>query len=409
MNVLYKRGGDHIMNFYKLVFPGIAMIATIYGLGRFSFGLFLPDISKDLHLSASSSGIISSLFYLSYCFTIIYATLRTAKTGPKYMIMLASLLVILGLITISIASNALTLSLGVIFAGASSGLISPPYGYAISLWIKWEQQGKANTWINSGTSIGLVFTGITAMLVFIDWRSVYLIYGIIAILITVWNFFIIPSLKHNININPGSLNILDISASKRIIFASTILGISTAPYWTFSKSYVQNTDHYSPIALSIFWILIGVAGVLGSISGRMIDQYGLKFSYFLGVILMAAASILLALTPFIWIVPFLASLLFGASYIFITGVLLVWGVKLFVKNASLGIGIPFLMLAVGQVIGSVLAGPIVEQLGYTFTFVIYGIIGLTPVLIYPKVEVKPPKVNIDDEYTKLQKANKDLL
>ncbi|MFF5914821.1 MFS transporter [Staphylococcus pasteuri] len=397
------------MNFYKLVFPGIAMIATIYGLGRFSFGLFLPDISKDLHLSASSAGIISSLFYLSYCFTIIYATLRTAKTGPKYMIMLASLLVILGLITISIASNALTLSLGVIFAGASSGLISPPYGYAISLWIKWEQQGKANTWINSGTSIGLVFTGITAMLVFIDWRSVYLIYGIIAILITVWNFFIIPSLKHNININPGSLNILDISASKRIIFASTILGISTAPYWTFSKSYVQNTDHYSPIALSIFWILIGVAGVLGGISGRMIDQYGLKFSYFLGVILMAAASILLALTPFIWIVPFLASLLFGASYIFITGVLLVWGVKLFVKNASLGIGIPFLMLAVGQVIGSVLAGPIVEELGYTFTFVIYGIIGLTPILIYPKVEVKTPKVNIDDEYTKLQKANKDLL
>ncbi|MCE3022055.1 MFS transporter [Staphylococcus pasteuri] len=397
------------MNFYKLVFPGIAMIATIYGLGRFSFGLFLPDISKDLYLSASSAGIISSLFYLSYCFTIIYATLRTAKTGPKYMIMLASLLVILGLITISIASNALTLSLGVIFAGASSGLISPPYGYAISLWIKWEQQGKANTWINSGTSIGLVFTGITAMLVFIDWRSVYLIYGIIAILITVWNFFIIPSLKHNININPGSLNILDISASKRIIFASTILGISTAPYWTFSKSYVQNTDHYSPIALSIFWILIGVAGVLGGISGRMIDQYGLKFSYFLGVILMAAASILLALTPFIWIVPFLASLLFGASYIFITGVLLVWGVKLFVKNASLGIGIPFLMLAVGQVIGSVLAGPIVEELGYTFTFVIYGIIGLTPILIYPKVEVKPPKINIDDEYTKLQKANKDLL
>lgn len=397
------------MNFYKLVFPGIAMIATIYGLGRFSFGLFLPDISKDLHLSASSAGIISSLFYLSYCFTIIYATLRTAKTGPKYMIMLASILVILGLIIISISPNALTLSLGVIFAGASSGLISPPYGYAISLWIKWEQQGKANTWINSGTSIGLVFTGITAMLVFIDWRLVYLIYGIIAILITIWNFFIIPSLKHNININPGSLNILDISASKRIIFASTILGISTAPYWTFSKSYVQNTDHYSPIALSIFWILIGVAGVLGGISGRMIDQYGLKFSYFLGVILMAAASILLALTPFIWIVPFLASLLFGASYIFITGVLLVWGVKLFVKNASLGIGIPFLMLAVGQVIGSVLAGPIVEELGYTFTFVIYGIIGLTPVLIYPKVEVKPPKVNIDDEYTKLQKANKDLL
>ena len=397
------------MNFYKLVFPGIAMIATIYGLGRFSFGLFLPDISNDLKLSASSAGLISSLFYLSYCFTIVYATLRTAKTGPKYMIMLASVLVILGLFMISISPNALTLSLGVLLAGASSGLISPPYGYAISLWIKWEQQGKANTWINSGTSLGLVFTGITAMLVFIDWRTTYLIYGVIAILITVWNFFVIPSLKHSLKIYPGSLNILDISASKRIIMASTILGFSTAPFWTFSKSYVQQTDHYSPIALSIFWILIGVAGIFGGISGHIIDQYGIQFAYFFGVILMSVASILLALTPIVWIVPFLSSLIFGVSYIFITGVLLVWGVKIFVKNASLGIGIPFLMLAVGQVLGSMVAGPFIEDLGYTMPFIIYGLIGLVALLLFPKVDVQPPNVHIDGDYTELQKVNKDLI
>ena len=175
------------MNFYKLVFPGIAMIATIYGLGRFSFGLFLPDISNDLKLSASSAGLISSLFYLSYCFTIVYATLRTAKTGPKYMIMLASMLVILGLFMISISPNALTLSLGS-YSLAQVLINLSTLWLRHFLWIKWEQQGKANTWINSGTSLGLVFTGITAMLVFIDWRTTYLIYGVIAILITVWNF-----------------------------------------------------------------------------------------------------------------------------------------------------------------------------------------------------------------------------
>lgn len=63
------------MKFSKLVFPGIAMIATTYGLGRFSFGLFLPDITNDLSLSASQAGLISSLFYLAYCFTIVYSTL----------------------------------------------------------------------------------------------------------------------------------------------------------------------------------------------------------------------------------------------------------------------------------------------------------------------------------------------
>lgn len=124
---------------------------------------------------------------------------------------------------------------------------------------------------------------------------------------------------------------------------------------------------------------------------------------------MSVASILLALTPIVWIVPFLSSLIFGVSYIFITGVLLVWGVKIFVKNASLGIGIPFLMLAVGQVLGSMVAGPFIEDLGYTMTFIIYGLIGLVALLLFPKVEVQPPKVNIDGDYTELQKVNKDLL
>ncbi|MCB7127875.1 hypothetical protein LIZ53_17180, partial [Lachnoclostridium sp. 210928-DFI.6.3] len=72
---------------------------------------------------------------------------------------------------IGISSTAIILSLGVIFAGASTGLVSPPYGYTISLWIKLQDQGKANTWINSGTSLGLMFTGITAMFIFLDWRD----------------------------------------------------------------------------------------------------------------------------------------------------------------------------------------------------------------------------------------------
>lgn len=121
------------MKFSKLVFPGIAMIATTYGLGRFSFGLFLPEVTTDLHLSASQSGIISSLFYLSYCFTIIFSTLQTDKIGPKRMIILAGISVLIGLLGIGISTSAIVLSIGVIFAGASTGLISPPYGYTLSL------------------------------------------------------------------------------------------------------------------------------------------------------------------------------------------------------------------------------------------------------------------------------------
>lgn len=397
------------MKFSKIVLPGIAMIATSYGLGRFSFGLFLPSISNDLNLNATQAGLISSLFYLAYCFTIIYATLKTDSVGPKLMILFAGLSVLIGLMLISVSHAALLLAIAVIFAGGSTGLVSPPYGYAISLWVKWHEQGKANTWINSGTSLGLMFTGVTAMLPFLNWRMTYLIYSVIAIIVIIWNYYAIPSLNKELKIETGSFNIRDVSTSKKIIVASTILGFSTAPFWTFSKSFVESIGTYSNVSLSVFWILIGVFGMVGGMSGAMIDRYGLRFAYMIGVIFLSLASIVLAFAYHLWMIPFIASTLFGASYIFISGVLLVWGVKVFLKNASLGIGIPFLMLAVGQVLGSVVAGSLVDQFNYTMTFLIYGLIGMIALFIYPKVNVKPMKVDESEDYTKVQLKNKDVL
>lgn len=55
-------------------------------------------------------------------------------------------------------------------------------------------------------------------------------------------------------------------------------------------------------------------------------------------------------------------------------------------------GIPFLMLTVGQVLGSAIAGNLIDNLNYDSTFVIYGLIGLLALVIYPSVDVKPGKV-----------------
>ncbi|WP_244151571.1 hypothetical protein [Halobacillus dabanensis] len=72
--------------------------------------------------------------------------------------------------------------------------------------------------------------------------------------------------------------------------------------------------------------------------------------------LIASSSIILSIALGDLFLSYLAAGLFGCSYIFLTGVLLVWGIRVFITNASLGIGVPFLLLAVGQVIGSIFAG-----------------------------------------------------
>src|SRR5699024_9310947 len=92
----------------------------------------------------------------------------------------------------------------------------------------------------------------------------------------------------------------------------------------------------------------------------------------------------LAFSPNYLLTSYVSAGIFGCSYIFLTGVLLVWGIRVFITNASLGIGVPFLILAVGQVIGSILAGWFIGVWGYAPSFILYGIIGMIATLIGPK-------------------------
>ncbi|WP_125563264.1 hypothetical protein [Salibacterium salarium] len=110
----------------------------------------------------------------------------------------------------------------------------------------------------------------------------------------------------------------------------------------------------------------------------------MAFAYKWACFVIGTASLVIALFPDEWPLAYLSAALFGASYIFITGVLMVWGIRVFLTNASLGIGTPFLLLAVGQVLGSSVAGVLIGALSFTWTFAIYGLIGIIAMIPGPK-------------------------
>lgn len=366
------------------------MIAVSYGFARFSYGLLLPNISQDLEMSSSMSGIISSLFYIAYCFAIVYSTVvLTTDKGPRVMILAAGASAFIGLLIMGASPNVWILALGVLFAGGSTGLVSPPYGAAISLWMEEKKQGKANTWINAGTSIGLALSGAGALIFASDWRLTYVIYALIAFVALIWNAKVIPQLGNRLRVTfkRGKFSFRGVEGAIPLIICSTTLGISTATFWTFAIDFLASTNAYSGSQLSLFWIIIGVFGILGGFSGSFIQRFGLPWAYKWGSLIIGVASLLLAWLPEQWVASYLSAALFGVSYIFITGVLMVWGIRVFISNASLGIGTPFLLLAVGQVIGSILAGMFIDLGGYTFTFAIYGFIGILAMILGPK-EIK---------------------
>ncbi|WP_289890513.1 MFS transporter [Virgibacillus pantothenticus] len=383
------------MKLLRLILPGIAMIASTYGLARFSFGLLLPDIQDSLQFSNLTSGTISALFYVAFCFTITISTIITIKKGPRKMIFAAGLAALFGLLLMGLAPNIYILGLGVLLAGASTGLVSPPYGAAISLWIEEKKQGTANTWINSGTSIGIILSGLGAILLTPHWRITYFIYALLTFITLLWNLKIIPKqsmYSTRMVLKRGDYSIKGVEGSVKLSTASVVLGICSAAFWTFSRSFFESAGSYEDWQLSIFWVVIGSLGILGGFSGSLIEKKGLAFSYRIATVLLSFAFILLAVSPEKWFIAYSAAGLFGGSYIFLTGVLLVWGIRVFIHNASLGIGVPFLLLAVGQVIGSLSAGLCIGFFGYAFTFILFGCASLIASFINPKKKQTSPSI-----------------
>ena len=363
------------MNAKKVIVVGLPMIAVTYGLSRFSYGLMLPYINESINMSQSTSGVISSLSYMAYCIAIVLAMAFSNRVTPRGILVVAGILSIIGMGVISISSNPVVLGLGIFLAGMSTGFSSPPYANIVSINVETRLQNQTNSWINSGTSIGTACTGVIAIIMADNWRETYLIFMVIGIFVLVANYKVLPG-------NQASEKKVSVGYSKKewkrsiqLILASLFIGISCSAYWTFSRDFMLKLDNVSTYLGEWFWVIIGLAGLLGGTAGAFIEKFGLMSAYRVSVLALSTSSLILGFYPDNDITWFLSPVLFGSSYIFVTGVLIVWGISVFKTNPSFGLGVPFLILALGQAIGSIFSGTVADISGYNNLFICSSIIG----------------------------------
>jgi fucose permease len=84
-----------------LVAPGLGMIAVTYGLARFAYGLFLPEMREVFDLSESVLGLIGADSYAGYCVTILIALMFTSRTGPRFMAVAAGVVAVVGMASVA--------------------------------------------------------------------------------------------------------------------------------------------------------------------------------------------------------------------------------------------------------------------------------------------------------------------
>ena len=378
-----------------LVAPGLATIAVTYGLARFAYGLFLPEMRKAFSLSETVLGLIGAGSYVGYCAAIIIALVFTSRTGPRFMAVVAGTVAVVGMTAVASAPAAWVLALGVLAAGSSSGLASPPMGESVVRCIHRELQDRANTLINSGTSIGVALSGPAALLLAEQWRLAWAAFAFIGLLVLVWNARVMPpkavSGGPRDQTEAGDVPRLSVrylmgAKSVWLYAAATGVGFASAAYWTFSRDLVVQTGYLSVTGSTLFWTVIGVSGIAGGLAGDLVWQLGLARAFRASLLCMAAAVGLLAAAPDALLLAYLSATLFGSTYIMLTGIILVWSVTVFHERPSAGLGAAFLLIAVGQILGALIAGVVAGAVGLPPTFWAFAGVAVLTALIRPRTE-----------------------
>lgn len=358
-----------------LLGAGMLLIAVSYGLGRYAYGFFVPVFRVEFELDPSLVGMIAAGSYVSYCVTIVLSTLLIPRIGARRVAVTAGVLASAGILVVAFASNAVMLALGVVIAGSSTGMSSPPLADAVARTVAASSRDRVQTVINSSTGIGVALIAPVALVTRDHWQAAWIAFAIACALVTVYVARAVPSAPRT----PGPPTRIALLprplcpvGSGRLVAAAALLGTASAAVLTFGRDVLVSVGEMDETMSLTAWTLMGIAGTLGVFAGDLARRVGLRRAWLAGMLLIGTATALVGAFPHVDLIAFVAIAAFGAIYMSLSGVLLIWGTRVYPAAPATGVGIAFLVVALGQAVAAPLIGSLTGSFGAHTAFFVAG-------------------------------------
>ncbi|MDN7128247.1 MFS transporter [Pseudidiomarina sp. 1APR75-33.1] len=365
---------------------GAILIAISFGLARFAFGLFIPQIRDDLGMSANTIGVIAALPLISFVIVSLVAPLVTKYFGARNTTVLSASFSVLGLALISQATGPISLGIGVFACGICSGLMMPALTSAMQALVDRSIHGRVSSVMNAGTSIGVVLSVPAVLFLVGAWRYAYVSFALIAILGVVLAWYFIPSVSRLTPLNaapPPKITVRQWWRLLKLALFAFAMGFIASAYWTFAPDLATNLGSLSSSQSGWLWLALGIAGLGGAIVSDLADRNNPAITHALMLMMLTTSLTLLAASPSQVYLAVFSAFIFGLSYMSLTGLYLMTGIRLLPGRVSMGPVLPFLACALGQAAGAPLVGVLVGELGYAESFSIFAAVGIVIALISP--------------------------
>lgn len=355
--------------YFKTLLLSLLILFSCLGLGRFGYGMILPSLQSDLHISTTQAGFIGTSNFIGYLIGIFFVSILYKKIETNRLIFASLFFQAICMALMTLFSNYLLVSFFYTLCGFFIAISNVSIMVYISHIVPINIKGKALGIIVTGNGAAIIFSGF--LVPFLDssflnssWKINWLIFAFLTIVIS---FLVNYGLNQHDNKqkesqhNEEKLSLLKSYKFYKISSLYLIFGITYVVYVTFFVT--ASIDKYSinRYESGYFWSLLGFMSLFsGPIFGSIADKIGAYKTLIIIFSFQTISNLILTLnlgSNSLWV----SAILFGLSVWAIPSLItLLSSVEFGVQNTAKVFSLATLIFAFGQIVGPVGAGYIYD-------------------------------------------------
>lgn len=338
----------------------------------------LTPIAKELQVTEGLAGqgiAISGLFAV---LTSLSITVIAGRMDRKTVLLLLTLLMTVSGAIVAFAPNYLVYMIGRALLGmVIGGFWSLSAAIAMRL-VPDHHVPRALAIFNGGNALAAVLAAPIGSYLgsMIGWRGAFFCLVPISVIALIWQWLSLPSMKAP-QPRSASANIFAALKARPIALGMTGCGLffmGQFVLFTYVRPFLESVTHVDTLTLSLVLLVVGAAGLVGTVFiGGFINR-GLYTT--LTVIPILMAVIAFALIPLgAWLIPVL--ILFAFWGLFSTSAPVGWWswiAKAMPDNAEAGGGLMVAVIQLSIALGSTVGGLIYDAAGHGSTFTVSAVI-----------------------------------
>lgn len=374
----------------RLGVAGFAATAVAYGPARVGYGLFVPDFRRDFGLSTGAAGLIGSGLQAGYLLALAATALLVVRLGPRLLVAAGGASAVLGMLIVALAPAVPSLAVGIVLAGMSAGFSWSPYNDLARDFVPERSRDRVLSAVSTGTTLGIAASGLVALATVaggLPWRAAWLAFVAGAAVSAALNVLVLPSGQAGGRGREpdarSSLWWFFGRGSAPLFAAAFTFGAVNAFYWSFNADLVSSAGVSLPNAGPVLYVVLGLAGFVGLLTGDLVDRLGLGGTLRVTVLCLGLGAGLLGLTPGSLAAAGVSAVLYGAGVMLMSALLSLWSSSVFRDRPSAGFTAALLFFGVGGVVGPVALGTLAGVLGLGAAFLVAAVVILLTLPLRP--------------------------